>query len=69
MNDATGLFPLRQFAHVKVVRRGHSRFLQTGAVIRTDINLRKVWVAFPDGKVIRLSNRSVEVLVSKRSKG
>lgn len=65
--DATGLFPLRQFAHVRIRNRNHRHFGETGTVVRTDPNARKVWVALPTGKVCCAGNRSVEVLAPRRA--
>lgn len=66
LNDRTGLFPLRTHTHVKVTHPSHSRYLQTGTVVR--IAGRRVWVAFRDGSVASAGHRSVEVLPGERPK-
>jgi hypothetical protein len=63
--DWTGLFNLRRNGLVKIVRKNHPYIGQRGIVVRMDSPTRRVWVQLQDGKVIRLSNRSLEVVGRK----
>lgn len=67
LTDCNGTTSVRQFSHVKVANPHHARWAQTGTVVRLDLQTRRVWVMFPDGQVIRMASRSVQVLASKRA--
>lgn len=63
LNDCTGLFPLRQFSHVKIVNPRHAHYLQTGTIVR--IKAPRVWIALPGGVVVKAGHRSVEVVLPR----
>lgn len=65
--DYTGITPIRRFSHIKVVRRNHHRYGQTGTVIRINEDTNKVWVVFPDGSLSQVGRRSLEVIVPRRA--
>ncbi len=64
LTDRTGRATFRRFVHVKILRKGHRLFGRTGTVVRVDPVAGRVWISFPEGVVVPVSRRSVQILSS-----
>ena len=64
--DWSGVFPLKNHSHVKIVNKDHGSYGQSGSIVRIQGN--RVWVALPGDVVVPAGHRSVEVLAGEKAR-